>query len=335
MQIFLTGGCGFLGKWITRKLLARGWHVLALARNPDSDGAKIIKEMGATIVPGDITERESMRETMRGADVVIHNAGWYELGITKRQHELMHSINVGGTKNTLGLAAELGIPKIIYISSMLAYGHTGDEWVDETFQRRAAPMNYYEETKSEAHEFANKLQKEGAPIVIVCPGGIIGPGDHSGTGYLMRMYIRYLLPPILFGKTGRRSIVHVEDAAEAIIRSVEQGLVGETYILSSGVTSYSDMISLWQTTQGGSKVTLFWMPKNIAVAFSALCEPIERIFNLPLVFNRDFANIAFVNWSFSGTKAERELGIQFRNVEQVYLDTLDAERKIIRQKNQA
>ncbi|MBW1722022.1 MAG: NAD-dependent epimerase/dehydratase family protein [Deltaproteobacteria bacterium] len=136
MKVFLTGGTGFLGQPLTQKLIQRGWEVIALVRNPDSTQAKAIKAMGAQLVKGDITESGSMREAMGGTDVVIHSAAWYELGITKKAQAVMWTINVKGTENTLGLAVELGIPKIIYISTIMVFGDTGDVVADETFKRR-------------------------------------------------------------------------------------------------------------------------------------------------------------------------------------------------------
>jgi len=328
MKIFLTGGTGFIGQPLTQALIQRGWELIALVRNPDSAAAKFIQSMGAELIRGDITDRESMREGMSGADTVVHNAAWYEFGIPKTACDKMRTVNVEGTKNTLGLAVELGIQKIVYTSTILAFGDTGDVIADETFQRRVPPQSCYEQTKAEAHEFAKKLQQDGAPIVIACPAGVIGPGDHSGLGYLARMYVRGLLPPILFAANGRRAHVYVDDAAEGIARCVEYGRVGETYILSNGIMQHREMFDLWKQTSGGFKTTLFWMPNSVAMLFNRICEPIERFLGLPTVFCREFALAAFASWQFSAAKAERELEMQFRSVEQAWFDTLEAERAI-------
>lgn len=96
MKVFLTGGTGFLGQPLTRTLIQRGWEVTALVRRPDSAEAKTIQVIGAQLVLGDITDCESMREAMRGADVVIHCAGWYEFGITRQAQDTMRAVNVQG-----------------------------------------------------------------------------------------------------------------------------------------------------------------------------------------------------------------------------------------------
>lgn len=112
MKIFLTGGTGFIGRPLTQKLLSRGWEVKALVRNPNSDKSKEIQAFGAQLIKGDINDIDSMRESIQGADAVIHNAGWYEFGITKKDRPKMYQINVEGTRSTLTLAFELGIPRI-------------------------------------------------------------------------------------------------------------------------------------------------------------------------------------------------------------------------------
>ena len=326
MKIFLTGNTGFIGQRLTRALIDRGWEVIALVRKPDSTEARAVQAMGARLTPGDVTDRDSMRKGMQGTDVVIHNAGWYEFGITKKAQDMMRAINVEGTKNALGAAIEQGISKIVYTSTILAYGQTGDTIADETFKRRTTPQTCYEQTKMEAHEFAVEMQKQGAPIVIACPAGVIGPGDHSGLGYLVRMYVRGFLPPVLFAANGWRAHVHVDDCAEAIVRCAEKGVLGESYILSNGNMRHRDMFDLWKKTPGGFKTTLFWMPNAMAMLFNISVEPVERLLGLPIVFCREFALAAFAKWKFSAAKAERDLGMRYRSVEQAWLDTLAAER---------
>ena len=333
MKVFLTGGTGFIGQRLVHTLIQRGWEVTALVRNPESAEAKEIQGMGAELVPGDVTDLESLRKAMTKTDALIHNAGWYELGIPKSSHERMRMINVQGTKNTLELAIDLGINKIVYVSSMLAFGGTGNAIADETFQRVEFPKTFYEQTKAEAHEYVVQLQQNDAPIVIACPAAVIGPGDHSGVGYLVRMYARGWFPPILFAKNGWRANVHVDDAAEGIARCIEHGKVGESYLLSNGITQHKEMFNLWKQTPGGMKCTLFYMPDWLGMLFNLSVEPIERLFGLPIVFCSEFARIAFASWKFSAAKAKRELGMQYRSVEQAWLDTLEAERAIAKKEN--
>jgi nucleoside-diphosphate-sugar epimerase len=332
MKIFLTGGTGFIGRPLTQRLVNRGWEVIALVRNPESIQSKEIQSFGAHLVQGDVTHKDSMRIGMQDVDVVIHNAGWYEFGICKQDHKKMFKINVEGTQNTLSLAIEYGIPRIIHTSSILAFGRTGEIIADESFERQYPPLTYYEETKMKAHEIASALQKKGAPIIITCPAGVIGPGDHSAIGYLVRMYVHHCLPPILWTPNGKLAHVYVDDVAEGIVQCVEYGKIGETYLLSNGNQTHLAMSDDWKKCEGGCKNTWFWLPNSIAVLLNRIAEPIERLFGIPIIFCKEFILSAKENWQFSATKAEQELHMQFRSLEQAWCDTIEGERDLIQKK---
>ncbi|MBW6474052.1 MAG: NAD-dependent epimerase/dehydratase family protein [Anaerolineaceae bacterium] len=332
MKIFLTGGTGFIGRPLTQRLLDRGWEVTALVRNPGSDESKEIQTLGAHLVQGDITNKESMRIPMSGVDVVIHNAAWYQFGISKKHRELMYKINVEGTRNTLNLAVELGIPKIIYTSTVLAFGRTGEIIADETYVRQYPPLTSYEETKSKAHEIAVELQRQGAPIIINCPASVFGPGDHSEIGYLTKMYVRKILPPILWTPNAKLAHIFVDDVAEGIVHCVEYGKFGETYILSTDNQTHKEMFDSWRGCEGGCKKTWIWLPDSIAIFINTIAPPFERLLGLPVVFSKEFIYAAKNNWQFSGDKAERELHIQFYDLENAWKDTIEGERELIKKK---
>ena len=187
------------------------------------------------------------------------------------------------------------------------------------------PISHYEATKTEAHELALGFQRQGLPLVIACPVAVVGPGDHAGLGTFARLYVRGRLPPVVFGD-GYPSFVHVEDVGEALARCVDLGRCGETYLLSGGPLSIRDVFRLWQSTPGGMKHIWWWMPKWLAVPYCAIVEPVQRLLGLPVLFSADLARAGFMDLRFSGAKAERELGVQFRDARRAWLDTLDAER---------
>lgn len=325
MRVFVTGATGFIGRALVRRLRADGYAVTALVRRPDGAEARELVALGATLARGDVTQRESMREAMTGAAAVIHNAGVYEMGGDAALAARMSAVNIEGTRNTLGLAHELKIPKVVYVSTAFYWGDSAGALRDETYVRQVPPRSLYEMTKTEAHELALGFQRNGCPLVIACPVAVVGEGDHAGLGHFARLYVRGLLPPVLFGD-GTPCFVHVEDCALALARCLERGRNGETYILSGGPLPLRQVVELWQTTPGGFRKTWAYLPKWLAVAYSALLEAPMRWLRLPPLFSADLARAAFMDLQFSGAKAERELDLRFRDSRQAWLDTLAAER---------
>jgi dihydroflavonol-4-reductase len=330
MKIFLTGGTGFVGQPLAKALLTRGWQVLALVRSPEGAEAQALAALGATLARGDVTDRESLRAPMTGADLVFHNAGWYELGLPRAAQAKMRAINVDGTDNVLSLAVELKIPRLVYTSTGNVLGDTGGALVDETFERRAPILTIYEQTKTDAHAIARRYQAQGAPVVIVCPTVVLGVGDHSPFGWFVRMYVRGLLAPMVWAPEGVFTFVHVDDCAEAMALACERGRPGETYILGGGALSMREVVALWKRTPGGLKPFL-WLPRPLALLTGILGEPLLRLLGLPAFLSREAVVNSYVCFRFSAARAERELGARFRTAEQAWLDTLAGERAALKQ----
>lgn len=327
MRVFLTGGTGFIGTALVGAFRARRWDVTALVRDPGSPAARALEARGMRLAAGDITERESMRAPMSGADLVVHNAAWYEIGIGGREAERrMQAVNVDGARNTLGLACEVGVPRIVHVSSVVAAGETGPIERDESFEREVPAPNAYERTKAEAHGIALGLIGKGAPILLALPGSVFGPGDHANLGILQRMYVRGFAPPLTVGGGFRRCQVHVDDCAEGIALVAEKGRIGESYLLVDGSLGYDEVYALWATTPGGRK-PLAAMPRGMAVLSAAFAEPVQRLFRLPNLLSVEAARAAYGHYVYSGTKARRELGWTPGGLRERWLETLAEERR--------
>jgi dihydroflavonol-4-reductase len=238
MKAFVTGGTGLIGRSLIRQLVERGYHVHALARS--AAGAATVSALGATSVPGDVTDRESMRAGMRGSEVVFHLAAIYDYAPeAKAQCE---PINVEGTRVVLELAHELRVPRIVYTSSLAVFGDTHGELPDETYRADGPFLTEYDRTKWQAHyEVAMPLIEAGAPIIIVMPGAVYGPGDTSWLAEAMRLFHRGLMPLV----PGPESVVtyaYVDDVAEGHILAAEKGRVGESYILAGPAVPLGEMV---------------------------------------------------------------------------------------------
>ena len=327
MRVFLTGGTGFIGQALARVIRKRGWQLDALVRRPDSAPALYLASLGAALVTGDVTERESMRAAITRADLVIHNAGIYEFGADAALRQRMQAANVDGTDNTLGLALELGKARSIYVSSTLATGNTGVEPRDETFVRQVPCPTAYEQSKSDAHTIALRIRERGLPLIIVCPNQVVGPNDHSVFGYLLRMYLLYLLPPLAWNSRTTQSHVHVQALAEGIALAAEKGRVGETYLLCGEPVTLRQLFEFWRPHRGGFSPKLWLPPALMKVMFGPI-EPLFRLAGLPAIFSRETVAASY-HLNYSSGKAQRELGWSYPRAADMWPQIIERERQLL------
>lgn len=318
MKAFVTGGTGFIGRRVVQRLVERGYEVTCLVRSPEK--AADLHEIGATLVQGDITARETMREGMTGADVVFHIAAWYEVGLPPSAQERMEQINVGGTKSVLGLAVELGIPKVVYTSTVGVLGDTHGLVVDETYQRDSAFDSAYDRTKYQAHQVAERYIAQGAPVIIVMPAGVYGPDDHSTIGTFLRFQLRRLLLIMPGADTGF-SFVHVDDVAEGHVLAAEKGQVGQSYILGGDVMTAGDLLQL-TARMAGLPAPLLLLNSSLVAPLRPLTEWLEGFAALPPLLSSETLRSMGRTWWVNSAKAEQELGYTHRVIEEGMAETV-------------
>ncbi len=326
MKYFVTGATGFIGGHLVAKLIARGDQVTCLVRNPDK--ATSLAKQGVTLVKGDVADRAAMREPLRGVDGVFHMAALYKLGLEFKDQ--MAVANVEGTRHVLETALEAGVPKIVYTSTVGVFGNTQGKIVDETYRAPLQSLrSEYERTKWAAHyEVAVPLQQKGAPIVIVQPGGVTGPGDTSPLNLVYEFYLRRM--PVMMGPRAGVTVAHVDDIADGHLLAMEKGRAGESYILAGPCLTYKQMMEMWQAICGVPALKV-WLPGWTAALSSKFVAGLERIFKLKTALSAEaLATQADYTFYAVGDKAKRDLGWRPRPLEQTFKEVLDyklAQRK--------
>ena len=319
MKYFVTGATGFIGGHLVAKLIARGDQVTCLVRYPDK--AANLAQQGVTLVKGNVSDRAVMRDAMRGVDGVFHIAALYKLGLEFKDQ--MQAANVDGTRTTLEAALEAGVPKIVYTSTIGVFGNTHGEIVDESYHVAVQSLSSeYERTKWAAHyEVAVPLQRQGAPIVIVQPGGVTGPGDTSPLNMVYDFYLNRM--PIMMGAQAGVTIAHVEDIAAGHLLAMEKGRNGESYVLAGPAITYKQMMERWQSICGVPAPKV-WLPGWTAALSSRLVGGLERAFKLKTALSSE-ALMTQADCTFYGAadKAKRELGWQSRPLEATFKEVLD------------
>ena len=325
MKVFVTGGTGFIGGAVVRQLRARGDDVVGLVRTPAKAGE--LEELGCTLVAGDLGDERAIRSGMAGCDAVIHAAAIYEVGIPASARRPMQEANVGGTERVLGAVLEAKIPKVVYVSTVGAFGNTHGQVVDESYENPADNFtSEYEKTKWEAHQVAKRLIGEGLPCVIVQPGGVYGPGDTSSIGVLLEQFLDGKMPLIPFPDLGM-CLTHVEDIAAGILLALDKGTPGEAYVLSGPVTTVRGAIDA-VAAETGKKAPKRAMPVGLMKAMTPFGPLVGKIMGQPPNLRELISSADGVTFWASHDKATRELGYQPRGLEDGLRAYLEAEGRL-------
>jgi nucleoside-diphosphate-sugar epimerase len=300
--VLVTGGTGFLGSRLVRRLLSDGARVRMLARSPVT--AKALADEGAQIVAGDITDRAAVRAAVEGVDVVYHLAGRLLIpGVPATEY---HRTHVEGTRLLLACCQNGSTPRrFVHCSTTGVLGATGDHPADENAPIR--PTNIYEETKAEAERAIRETWRGGFPAVIARPGLVYGPGDHHLLP-LFRAVLRHRFRPI-----GRHKVwlhpIYIDDMIEALVLCGQcDGAEGECFHLAGREPVPLAEIANAIAIAGGTRLSAGYIPRPAAQAVAVLGDrlPPKLRRSAPLTRSRlDFLTHSRV---YDVTKARRLLG---------------------------
>jgi dihydroflavonol-4-reductase len=302
---------------VAERLRERGDTVVALVR--DVRRAQNLVELGAELVEDDLSDVARLTEVLRGADGAVHAAGSYRIGIPKSERGAMWDANVGTTTRMLDAAEAAATPRLIYVSTGNVYGNTRGKHVDETYRRNLGEefLSWYDETKYGAHEVAEQRIAGGAPVVIVLPSQVYGPGDRSGFGEQIQLAhagrLRYrALEDVGVG------LVHAEDLAAGIVAALDRGRPGQSYNLTGPSTTLGEAIGI-AARLGGHRPPMVRMPTGLLRVMAPIGGLIGQA-NLPELI----AASDGVTYWLSSAKAVEELGFTTREIEAGFRDTFGA-----------
>jgi len=312
MEYFVTGATGLIGTHVVRELVDSGHEVVAVTRSR-SNASHLPEEV--TVVEGDITDKESLREPMSGVDGVFHIAAWFYVGPGPREREKAERINAGGTRNVLELMDELDIPKGVYTSTVGVYPGTSGETIDESVSPDRPTFAVYFRTKWEAHfEVAKPMIEEGLPLVIVQPGAVYGPHDkpYGSARAAFRDYLTGDLPMI--PRDWRLPFDHADDIAQDHRLAMEKGTPGEEYILASEPRTMEEVLNCAEDITGIPAPRV--VPDSLFGGLATVMRGVEKVATPPEGLEAEMMDFfAGRQYDADNSKAKRELGIDHRSLE--------------------
>ncbi|MGH9762565.1 MAG: hopanoid-associated sugar epimerase [Blastocatellia bacterium] len=228
-----------MGANLTRSLIEKGFEVRALVRS--GADPRNIENLKLERVEASLADRESLVQAMRGCQAVFHVAALYSLW--KRDARALYETNVEGSKNIFDAAAEVGVGRVVYTSSVAAIGVPPAGTVaDETTQTTVDQLvSEYKKSKFLAEQEAIKRAQSGQDIVIVNPSTPIGAYDikPTPTGEIVLRFLNKEMPAYV--ESGL-NVVDVDDVAQGHILAFEHGRKGERYILGNRNLSFKELL---------------------------------------------------------------------------------------------
>ncbi len=306
MRIFLTGATGFVGSHVARAYAAQGAELRLLTRST-SNLSGIEGLSGAETVVGDLRKAEALRSAIAGCDALVHVAADYRLWV--RDPEEMMASNVGGTRELLRLARELGVPKVVYTSSVATMGFKMDGTIvdEQTPVSLADMIGHYKRSKYLAEQEAIAAAKAGQRVVILNPTTPIGANDAkpTPTGRIIVDFLNKNFPAYV--DTGL-NLVDVAEVARMHVVALDRGTPGERYILGGENLTLKQILDRLSAMTGLPSPTMK-VPHAVAMAFAFFDEN----FTGKLRGKEPRATVEAVQMGrkmmfASSAKAERELG---------------------------
>jgi len=304
MRVLVTGATGFVGAAVAQALGAAG-HELRFLVRPTSDTSRL---PGGERAIGDVVDRPAFVAAARGCEAVVHTAALVKTWVPDAAQ--FDAVNVDGLRNALVAAGEAGA-RLVYTSSFIAVGPTGEAPVDES---RSHPgdryRNAYERSKALADREARAAAAAGADVVILYPGVVYGPGALTDGNLVVKTILDHLagrLPGIVGPGDRLWSYAFVEDVAAGHVAALERGRRGERYFLAGENVSMTGFFATLEEVSGRPAPRRH-VPYAAASALGFLLYLWAELTGLPPQFTHREIAVFREHWAYSSAKAEAELG---------------------------
>ena len=303
MKILVTGGTGFTGKALVKRLLDEGHQVVALDYQ-EGHKTQELRSWGAEVVIGSVVDREVVDRVMPGVEVVHHLAAAFrELNVPESHYD---QVNVGGTTNVLEAAWNNKVKKFIYCSTCGVHGNIDNPPGGE--DAPIHPADYYQQTKYQAEPIVKSFFDRGMKTAILRPAAIYGPGDPERFYMIYKRVASGTFPMFGGGKTLYHPL-YIDNLVDAFLLAQQEGKgEGQAYLIADEEYVQIERLVKEVAKAMNVEVKIPHFPVWPLVIAGHVCEKLCKPFGVtPPIFPRR------VDWfrqnrAFKIDKAKRELG---------------------------
>jgi nucleoside-diphosphate-sugar epimerase len=300
MRALVTGANGFLGTWLTRRLVERGDEVRVLLRSSADEWG--LSKLAVQRFQGDVTEPASVVPAAKGVDVVFHLAGIRRAP----SKELFDRVNAEGTRHVCDAAVAGGARRVLLCGSLAASGPSAPD-KPKVESDPYAPFEAYGESKKASEQIAFSF-RDRLEVVSARPSRIVGPGDRENLTFFKLVKRGFKL--VVGGKERPLSMVDVEDVVDALLLMADRKeAAGEAFFVSSAETTTLERLQDEVGRQLEVKPRRVLVPGPVLYGAFAAADAVSRLTGKHLPVNRKLARqLLAPAWTCSIEKAQRLLG---------------------------
>lgn len=311
--ILLTGANGLVGSYILRELIHQGYENIHIVKRENSK-LDLIADLlvKVKIEETDINDIIAMANAIQSVEIVIHTAAI--VSFDPKDAKKMMKTNVEGTKTVVDLCLEHQIKKFIYISSIAALGRSkSKKEIDERSKWINDKLNsQYSISKNMAEQEVWRGHAEGLNVSVINPSLILGGAywNNGSSSIFQNIYNGIpMYPP------GRTAVVDVRDVATFCIKLLESDFNGERFICSAENITYKDLFSKIAKSLGVTPPKRPLSPFFASISWRVILIK-SRILGQRATITRQSMKNAFQNFKYLNDKSRKELGFEYRNVDQ-------------------
>lgn len=316
-SIAVTGGTGFLGSVILRRLVEIGCTKIVAIKRPSSRMDLVASvEHKVTWIEGDLLDRDDIDRLVDGSDVVIHAAAM--VSFSPRDRQALLDVNISTTRDVVNACIDSGVSKLVFISSVAAIGRMqsgktideASEWVKSSHNTAYAISKYHSELE------VWRGQAEGLDTVILNPSIILGAGYWDSGSAAIVARVAKGMP---YYGTGATAVVDVRDVADAVILAIDRDISGERMIIAGHNISYKDLFTALAKALGVSPPRKP-LPRWLGSIVARVEVLRSRLFGgAPLITPETVRTSRFTSIYDNG-KSIRLLGLEYRPLHQTIAD---------------
>ena len=315
MRVLLTGGTGFVGAHTVEALLDAGHSPRLLVRSRE----RLARNVGALgvdldrldVVVGDMTDPESVREAVRGADAAIHAAAMVT-PLDRGNAQRTIDVNVRGTELVVDTALDAGCDPVVHVSSIAAVFAPSEPMLHPDLPPVTSVDSGYGRSKALAEEAMRRRQAEGRPVAIVYPGGVTGPAAGDAFGEVAEGFVSMLKSGFVALDDGGVNVVDVRDVARVLVAALRPGAGPKRYMAGGELVPLSQVGEILRRLTG-RRMPVLPLPGALFRGLGRGVDLVRRALPFDTVFTAEAMAALTLARPTDDRLVHDELGVSYRD----------------------